>query len=71
MLCHAVSWWQWSPMSVNVQGYDLIEDMYSTKTAAMNFVHELCKSRGKNNLSSFMQFVVQVMTEYQVCFTWR
>lgn len=53
-----------------MQGYDLIEDMYSTKTAAMNFVHELCKSRGKNNLSSFMQFVVQVMTEYQVWFTW-
>ena len=36
--------------------------------------HELCaravQEPGKNNLSSFMQFVVQVMTEYQVWFTW-
>lgn len=49
-----------------LQGYDLIEDMYSAKTAAVNFVHELCKQRSKGNLDAFMQFIVQVMTEYQV-----
>jgi hypothetical protein len=49
-----------------MQGYDLIEDMYSAKTAAMNLVSELCKQRTKGNLDAFMQFIVQVMTEYQV-----
>ena len=48
------------------QGYDLIEDMYSAKTAAMNLVAELCKQRSKGNLDPFMHFLVQVMTEYQV-----
>lgn len=50
----------------HLQGYDLIEDMYSAKTAAMNLVSELCKQRTKSTLDPFMRFIVQVMTEYQV-----
>lgn len=52
----------------HLQGYDLIEDMYSAKTAAMNLVAELCKQRGKASLEPFMHFIVQVMTEYQVAY---
>lgn len=43
-----------------------MEDLHSAKVAAVNFVHELCKQRTKGNLDSFMQLLVQVMTEYQV-----
>lgn len=31
-----------------------MEDIYSTKTAAMSFVHELCKARAKGNLDMLM-----------------
>lgn len=54
--------------TAHLQGYDLIEDMYSAKTAAMNLVAELCKQRGKASLEPFMHFIVQVMTEYQVAY---
>lgn len=36
------------------QGYDIMEEMYSPKSAASNFLHELCESRQKN-LAPFMQ----------------
>lgn len=50
-----------------MQGYDVMEEMYNEKTAAMNFVHELCKTRTKGNLETFMGLCVNVMNEYQVC----
>lgn len=31
-----------------------MEDIYSTRTAAMNFLHELCKARAKGNLDMLM-----------------
>lgn len=31
-----------------------MEDIYSTKTAAMTFVHELCKARAKGSLDMLM-----------------
>lgn len=31
-----------------------MEDMYSSKTAAMSFLHELCKARAKGNLDMLM-----------------
>ena len=37
------------------QGYDIMEDIYSAKTAAMTFLHELCKARAKGNLDMLMQ----------------
>ena len=49
-----------------MQGYDVMEEMYNEKTAAMNFVHELCKERPKGNLETFMALCVGVMNEYQV-----
>ena len=49
-----------------LQGYDVIEEIYNEKTAAMNFVHELCKTRTKGNLEAFMTLCIAVMNEYQV-----
>lgn len=49
-----------------MQGYDVMEEMYNEKTAAMNFVHELCKVRTKGNLEAFMALCINVMNEYQV-----
>lgn len=40
-----------------VQGYDIIEDMYSPKTSATNFVHELCTHRAKDFLPPLLQLV--------------
>lgn len=53
-------------MQLHMQGYDVMEEMYNEKTAAMNFVHELCKERPKGNLETFMALCVGVMNEYQV-----
>jgi hypothetical protein len=43
-----------------------MEEMFNEKTAAMNFVHELCKVRPKGNLEAFMTLCINVMNEYQV-----
>ena len=40
-----------------LQGYDIVEDMYSPKTAAANFIHELGKSRAKGHLPMLMELV--------------
>ena len=42
-----------------LQGYDILEDMYSPKTAAANLAHELC-SKKKAHLDAFMGLMVQV-----------
>ena len=46
-----------------------MEDIYSTKTAAMNFVHELCKARAKGNLDMLMQVRHGSVVVCQLC-TW-
>ena len=42
-----------------------MEEMYNSKTAAMNLVHELCKLRPRGNLDTFMELCVGVMNEFQ------
>lgn len=49
-----------------MQGYDVMEEMYNAKTAAMNFVQEVCKVRAKGNLPDFMNICIGVMSEYKV-----
>ena len=49
-----------------MQGYDVMEEMYNAKTAAMNFVQEVCKVRAKGNLPDFMTVCIGAMTEYKV-----
>lgn len=39
---------------------DIIEDLYSPRTAAMDFVSELVRKRGKENLQKFIQFIVEI-----------
>jgi len=43
---------------------DIIEDLYSPRTAAMDFVSELVRKRGKNNLQKFIHFVVDIFRRY-------
>lgn len=44
-----------------------MEEMYNTKTAAMNFIHELCSKRPKGNLDDFMSYIVKIMDSFLVC----
>lgn len=39
---------------------DIIEDLYSPRTASMDFVSELVRKRGKENLHKFIQFIVEI-----------
>ena len=43
---------------------DIIEDLYSPRTAAMDFVSELVRKRGKGNLQKFIQFIVGIFMRY-------
>lgn len=43
---------------------DIIEDLYSPRTAAMDFVNELVRKRGKGNLQKFIQFIVGIFMRY-------
>lgn len=45
---------------------DIIEDMYSPRTAAINFVSELVRKHngGKENLQKFLAFVVEIFRRY-------
>ncbi len=53
----------------HLQGYDILEDMYGAKTAAMNFVHEICKTRAKGILDGFMGTLISALSAFQVsCF---
>ena len=46
---------------------DIIEDLYSPRTAAMDFVSELVRKRGKENLQKFILFIVEIFNRYTVC----
>lgn len=46
------------------QGYDILEDMYSPKTAAMNFIHEMSRVRSAGNLEPFMAHLVMVLNQH-------
>ncbi|KAJ7538458.1 hypothetical protein O6H91_11G048900 [Diphasiastrum complanatum] len=56
--------WREDPHEYVRKGYDIIEDMYSPRTAAMNFISELVRKRGKENLQKFLQFVVEIFRRY-------
>ena len=43
---------------------DIIEDLYSPRTASMDFVSELVRKRGKENLQKFIQFIVGIFNRY-------
>jgi len=52
--------WQDDPHEYIRKGYDIIEDMYSPRTAAVNFMVELCRCRAKENMPKLMAFFIQI-----------
>ncbi|GER40807.1 ARM repeat superfamily protein, partial [Striga asiatica] len=55
--------WNEDPHEYVRKGYDIIEDLYSPRTAAMDFVSELVRKR-KENLQKFLLFIVEVFQRY-------
>ncbi|KAK9159720.1 hypothetical protein Syun_006061 [Stephania yunnanensis] len=56
--------WDEDPHEYVRKGYDIIEDLYSPRTAAMDFVSELVRKRGKDNLKKFILFIVEIFKRY-------
>ncbi|XP_030467372.2 importin beta-like SAD2 [Syzygium oleosum] len=56
--------WDEDPHEYVRKGYDIIEDLYSPRTASMDFVSELVRKRGKDNLQKFIQFIVEIFKRY-------
>ncbi|XP_031375636.1 importin beta-like SAD2 isoform X2 [Punica granatum] len=56
--------WEEDPHEYVRKGYDIIEDLYSPRTASMDFVSELVRKRGKDNLQKFIQFIVGIFKRY-------
>ncbi|XP_027348939.1 importin beta-like SAD2 isoform X2 [Abrus precatorius] len=56
--------WDEDPHEYVRKGYDIIEDLYSPRTASMDFVSELVRKRGKENLQKFIQFIVEIFRRY-------
>lgn len=46
-----------------MQGYDILEDMFSPKTSVANFAHDLCAKK-RSHLDKFMAAVVTLMQQY-------
>ncbi|KAL0772447.1 hypothetical protein Bca101_037598 [Brassica carinata] len=56
--------WDEDPHEYVRKGYDIIEDLYSPRTASMDFVTELVRKRGKDNFPKFIQFIVGIFKRY-------
>eukprot|EP00899_Mesostigma_viride_P026574 jgi/Mesvir1/7100/Mv09206-RA.2 len=56
--------WKEDPHEYVRKGYDIIQDMYSSRTAAINFLLEIVRVRGKTYLPRILAFVVTVFTRY-------
>ncbi|CAE6076732.1 unnamed protein product [Arabidopsis arenosa] len=56
--------WDEDPHEYVRKGYDIIEDLYSPRTASMDFVTELVRKRGKDNFPKFIQFIVDIFKRY-------
>lgn len=55
--------WDEDPHEYVRKGYDIIEDLYSPRTASMDFVSELVRKR-KENLQKFIKFIVEIFKRY-------
>ena len=53
--------WEEDPHEYIRKGYDIIEDMYSPRTAAMNFISQLLRVRKAEQLDRFVAFLVSVL----------
>ena len=57
--------WNEDPQEYVRKGYDVLEDIYSSKTAAMNLLDELCKVRKKSQLDLIMGQIVAILNNAQ------
>ncbi|CAH1416284.1 unnamed protein product [Lactuca virosa] len=57
--------WEEDPHEYVRKGYDIIEDLYSPSIAAMDFVSELVRKRGKENLQKFILFIMEIFKRYE------
>ncbi|KAJ6723659.1 IMPORTIN-7 8 11 [Salix koriyanagi] len=56
--------WDEDPHEYVRKGYDIIEELYSPRTASMDFVSELVRKHGKENLHKFILFIVEIFKRY-------
>lgn len=56
--------WDEDPEEYIRKGYDIIEDIYSPKTAAVTVICELCSSKKKKQLDPIMTFLASILQEY-------
>ncbi|KAL8140216.1 hypothetical protein V2J09_006237 [Rumex salicifolius] len=56
--------WDEDPHEYVRKGYDIIEDLYSPRTASLDFLSELVRKHGKENLQKFIMFVVEILKRY-------
>lgn len=56
--------WDEDPQEYVRKGYDVVEDMYSTKTAAANLMHILVTKKPKNHLDRVMGTLAGVFAEH-------
>ncbi|GJP29120.1 hypothetical protein CLOM_g11308 [Closterium sp. NIES-68] len=56
--------WADNPLEYVRKGYDIIEDMYSARTAAINFLAELVTKRSKDTLDPFIAALVLILNRY-------
>ena len=54
--------WEEDPQEYIRRGNDIIEEMYSPRAAAINFLVEVCRCRTKENMPKLMGFIVQIFT---------
>ncbi|CAI5517143.1 unnamed protein product, partial [Closterium sp. Naga37s-1] len=67
LLCfndHDALLWADNPLEYVRKGYDIIEDMYSARTAALNFLAELVTKRSKDTLDPFIAALVLILNRY-------
>ncbi|GJV40278.1 importin beta-like SAD2 [Tanacetum coccineum] len=57
--------WEEDPQEYIRKGYDIIEDLYIPRTAAMDFVSELVRRGGKDNLQKFILYIVEIFKRYE------
>jgi importin-7 len=55
--------WTEDPQEYVRKGYDVIEDIYAARTAAMTLMHALCTGRKKSQLDPIMAHVVGILNE--------
>jgi hypothetical protein len=55
--------WQTDPHEYVRKAFDIVEDFYSARTAAVNLLCDLVKKRGKDTLHPFLSHLVQMLTE--------